>query len=87
MKTLAAEQVETVVRDGEMIEVVADKGYHNNQVMVDLEPVGVRSYMSEPDRGRRNWKKHPEARDASIGTSGVFADRAVSACCGSAASD
>src|SRR4029434_4224782 len=26
--------------------------------------VGVRSYISEPDRGRRNWTKRPEARDA-----------------------
>jgi len=26
--------------------------------------VGVRSYISEPDRGRRNWKKKPEARAA-----------------------
>jgi hypothetical protein len=60
----AAEQVETVVPDGEIKEVVADKGYHRNQVMVDLEAVGVRSYISEPDRGRRNWKDHPDARDA-----------------------
>ena len=61
----AAEQVETVVPDGEGIqEVVADKGYHSNQVMVDLEAVGVRSYISEPDRGRRNWQDNPEARDA-----------------------
>jgi Na+/H+ antiporter 1/Transposase DDE domain/Transposase domain (DUF772) len=60
----AAEQVETVVADGEIKEVVADKGYHSNQVMVDLEAVGVRSYISEPDRGHRNWKDNPEARDA-----------------------
>jgi len=60
----AAEQVETVVPDGEIKEVVADKGYHSNQVMVDLEAVGVRSYISEPDRGRRNWKDHPDARGA-----------------------
>ena len=32
--------------------------------MVDLEAVGVRSYISEPDRGRRNWEDNPEARDA-----------------------
>jgi transposase len=56
--------VETVAPDGEVKEVVADKGYHSNQVMLDLEAVGVRSYISEPDRGRRNWKDHPEARDA-----------------------
>jgi transposase len=61
----AAEQIETVVPDSEgPEEVVADKGYHSNQVMVDLEAIGVRSYISEPDRGRRNWKKNPEARDA-----------------------
>jgi transposase len=60
----AAEKLETVVSDGEGLEeVVGDKGYHSNQALVDLEAVGVRSYISEPDRGRRNWKKHPEARD------------------------
>jgi transposase len=31
---------------------------------VDFEAVGVRSYIAEPDRGRRNWKKNPKARDA-----------------------
>jgi transposase len=61
----AAEQVETVRPDGDGLEeVVGDKGYHSNQSLVDLEAVGVRSYISEPDRGRRNWKKNPEARDA-----------------------
>ena len=38
-------------------EVVADKGYHGNDVMVRLATQdGVRSYVSEPDRGRRCWK-------------------------------
>jgi hypothetical protein len=32
--------------------------------LVDLEAVGLRSYISEPDRGRRNWTKKPEARAA-----------------------
>jgi transposase len=61
----AAEQVEAVRPDGEGIEeIVGDKGYHSNQSLVDFEAVGVRSYISEPDRGRRNWKKDPKARDA-----------------------
>ena len=61
----AAEQIETVLPDGDGLkEVVADKGYHSNDSLVDLEAVGVRSYISEPDRGRRNWKKNSEARDA-----------------------
>jgi transposase len=59
----AAEQVEAVVPDGEGVqEVVGDKGYHSNQVMVDLEAVGIRSYISEPKRGRRKWDQHPDAR-------------------------
>jgi transposase len=36
-------------------EVVADKGYHSNDVMVELAEVSVRSYMAEPNRGTRNW--------------------------------
>src|SRR4029453_19007562 len=49
----AAEQVETVVPDGEIKEVVADKGYHSNQALVELEAVGVRGYNSEPYGGAR----------------------------------
>jgi DDE family transposase len=61
----AAEQVETVRPEGEGIEeIVGDRGYHSNQSLVDFEAVGVRSYISEPDRGRRNWTKNPTARDA-----------------------
>jgi hypothetical protein len=36
-------------------EVVADKGYHSNDVMVGLAEMEVRSYVAEPDRGPRNW--------------------------------
>ena len=61
----ASEQIEAVCPDGNGLqEVVGDKGYHSNQSLVDLEAVGVRSYISEPDRGRRNWKSKPEARAA-----------------------
>jgi transposase len=61
----AAEQIETVLPDGNSLqEVVGDKGYHSNDSLVDLEAVGVRTYISEPDPGRRNWKKNPKARDA-----------------------
>jgi transposase len=30
--------------------------------MVDLDAVGLRSYVAEPDRGRRDWSKEPEAQ-------------------------
>jgi transposase len=61
----AAEQIEAVRPDSDGLkEVVGDKGYHSNQALLDLEAVGVRSFISEPDRGRRNWKKKPDARAA-----------------------
>src|ERR1700675_3836367 len=43
------------VHDQGVEEVVADKGYHSNDVMVKLAEVGVRSHMAEPNRGTRNW--------------------------------
>jgi transposase len=61
----AAEQIEAVLPEGDGLqEVVGDKGYHSNQSLIDLEAVGVRSYISEPERGRRNWKKKPDAQAA-----------------------
>lgn len=36
-------------------EVVADKGYHSGTTLLALSQAGVRSYIPEPQRGRRNW--------------------------------
>lgn len=36
-------------------EVVADKGYHSGAVLKDLHQQAVRTYIPEPDRGRRKW--------------------------------
>ena len=62
----AAEQVEDAqanVDDRQSLEeIVGEKGYHSNQTLIDLDAVGIRSYVSEPDRGRRDWSKDPEAR-------------------------
>src|SRR5713101_5112689 len=30
--------------------------------MVDLDAVGIRSYVAEPARGRRDWSEEPEAQ-------------------------
>ena len=40
----------------EASEVVADKGYHANKTMTDVKERELRSYVSEPNRGRRKWK-------------------------------
>jgi transposase len=46
------------------LEAVGDKGYHSNDTLQALQEAEVRTYISEPDRGRRNWKEKPEARQA-----------------------
>ena len=54
---MAAEQVELVQPEGAGVEeVVADKGYHSDETLVALGAVGVRSHVSEPERGRRCWQ-------------------------------
>ena len=45
-------------------EVVADKGYHSNDVVVGLSEMEVRSYVAEPDRGTRNWDGKEAAKEA-----------------------
>src|ERR1700683_1740785 len=50
-------------------ELVADTGYHGNQTIIDLMAVDLRSYVAEPDRGRRDWSKEPAAQ------SPVYANR------------
>jgi transposase len=53
-----------------MQEVVSDKGYHSNQVLVDLAEMSLRTYTSEPRRrGRRVWKDKRAEREA------VYANR------------
>jgi transposase len=46
------------------IETVTDKGYHSNDTLTALAEAKVRTYISEPDRGRRRWQDKPEARQA-----------------------
>jgi transposase len=72
--TTAAEELEAVAAatNGHtrvIDEIVADKGYHSNQTLVDLAQLDLRTYIAEPDRGRRKWKNKAAARDA------VYANR------------
>ena len=36
-------------------ELVADKGYHSKTVVSEMEALGLRTYISEPARGRQKW--------------------------------
>jgi transposase len=50
-------------------EVVTDKGYHSNETVSALTEAGIRPYLSEPTRGRRNWRGKPYEQRA------VYANR------------
>lgn len=52
-----------------VIEVVTDKGYHSNDTTKLLDGAGIRSYVSEPERGRRNWSEDGWAKTS------VYANR------------
>jgi len=47
-------------------EVVADKGYHSAAVLVDLRKRDIRSYVCEPDRGRRRWTDKPDEHQQQV---------------------
>ena len=65
----AADHVAAVDGASGIAEVVGDKGYHSNETMVGFADLGVRSYVSEPDRGRRKWTGKAAAKKA------VYANR------------
>lgn len=76
--TEAAVQLNTVAADEQtggaiaqpvVQEVVADKGYHSNETTRDLRDNEIRTYISEPDRGRRDWEGKSDEQAA------VYANR------------
>jgi transposase len=60
MDTLADVSEDDQAADGlgneVLSELVADKGYHSNAVLTGRQELGIRTYISEPDRGRRRWR-------------------------------
>ena len=65
---MAREQVWAVQPGAEVREVVTDKGYHSTETVLGLKQLGLRSYLSEPERkGRRRWKGRVEAQRAVYG--------------------
>ena len=72
----AAEQLEAVGKEPAadepmnaqgLEEVVTDKGYHSGPLLEDLRAIGVRSYLPEPQRGRRHWQGKREEQAAVYG--------------------
>ena len=48
-------------------ELTADKGYHSNGLLTSLVESEIRTYISEPKRGRRRWDDREAERDAVYG--------------------
>lgn len=42
-------------------QVVADKGYHSDAVLQDLDEAGQEAHIAEPQRGQRNFQGKPDA--------------------------
>lgn len=53
---VAEQAVQRTVNQAGIEEVVADKGYHSNEVMRTLAEWKLRSCVAEPERGARKWK-------------------------------
>lgn len=61
----ALDELDVVQPDGDDDrEIVADKGYHSTERVSDWEGIGLRTYISEPKRGRRRWHGQTALRDA-----------------------
>jgi transposase len=57
------------LRQDRLTELVTDKGYLSNDTVTPLCAAGVRTYMAERDRGRRQWKNKSAEQKA------VYANR------------
>ena len=68
MDASSDEVVKPVSADGPR-EVVKDKGYHSRAVVSELTEWGLRTYCSEPDRGRQRWSGQEREQQA------VYANR------------
>jgi transposase len=63
------EAVEPCLSDNLLSETVLDKGYHSNETLRVQRELGIRTYCSEPNRGRRRWQGKAEEQAA------VYANR------------
>lgn len=52
-----------------LAEVVADKGYHSNDTVLNIQQAHARSYLPEPKRGQRKWAGKSDEQKA------VYANR------------
>ena len=68
-KVMDDAEASEALNEAVLTEVVADKGYHSNAALARERERDIRTYISEPDRGRRRWGGRAPERDA------VYANR------------
>jgi transposase len=61
-------------------EIIADKGYHSGPSVMLLGQADVRTYISEPNRGRRHWVGKEEEHQAVYANRRRVQGRQASAC-------
>jgi transposase len=71
----ADEQAGAAIAQPVVQEVVADKGYHSNETTRDLRDNEIRTYISEPDRGRRVWTDRDTGEVKSSERAAVYGNR------------
>ncbi len=65
--------------------MVTDKGYHSRALVSELTEWGLRTYCSEPNRGRQRWRGQQREQQAVYANRRAFAESEASGCYGSAA--
>ena len=65
--TLTAAEQLAAVQATRPTALVGDRGYHSNDILLTLRRLGLRSYLAEPDRGRRCWAQEPDAQQPVYG--------------------
>lgn len=64
---LADPEAAAGLRNTFFTELVADKGYHSNAVLKHCRHEDLRTYISEPDRGKRRWNGKAAEQQAVYG--------------------
>jgi transposase len=75
LNTVADQTTSSAIVQPVVQELVTDKGYHSNETARDLRDNEIRTYLSEPDRGRRVWTDEDTGEVKSAAQAAVYANR------------
>jgi transposase len=75
LNAVADQTTDAAIAQPVVQELVTDKGYHSNETTRDLRDNEIRSYLSEPDRGRRVWIDEDTGEVKSAEQASVYANR------------